>query len=178
MLGLPEITTKKGETWRPREELAREALISAGHANFAEYKQTAKELTDDTVLVEAYKSGRIILVGPNLFLKHFQSKSRSDVGLNLLMDKWVELSLCPGKASKKDRKEQLDDIETKIALALKRRVKSLDYLNTRKSPHAKQAIARLLARYPLIFDILNRTSGKASITFFEGLLSSEQMRLL
>jgi len=178
MLGLPEITTRKGETWRCREELACEALRAGGYSDLAAYEHSEKELADDHILLDAYQSGRIILVGPNLFLKHFQSKKLGDARLNKLMDKWVELSLSPGKASKKDRKEQLDDIETKIALALKRRTKSLDYLNTRKSPHAKLAITRLLERYPLIYDILNRTSGKAATTFFEGLLSSEQMRLL
>lgn len=179
MMGLPEIVTRQENEWRPRDELACEALTQCGYGELARcVLSDSKSMDSDKVLLQAYREGRIIVVGPELFLKHFQAKHLGNGTLKKLNERWLELSLGEGKTAKRDRKEQLDDIETKIALILKRRIQSLDFLNTRKSPHAKRAIAKLLEQHPVLNDILARTSGKAMLTFFEGLLSSEQMRLI
>lgn len=181
MLGLPEIITRQGNEWRPRDELACEALSQCGYGELARcvFSDSKSVNSDkDKVLLQAFRDGRIIVVGPELFLKHFQAKHLGNGTLKKLNERWVELSLGDGKTSRRDRKELLDDIETKIALILKRRIQSLDFLNTRKSPHAKRAIAKLLEQHPVLYDILARTSGKAMLTFFEGLLSSEQLRLI
>jgi len=179
MMNLPEIVTRHGEVWRPCDELACEALTLSGHGDLARCVLKDPETIDsDAVLMQAHKEGRIIVVGPELFLKHFQAKHLGNGTLKKLNDRWLKLSLGEGKSSKRDRKELLDDVETKIALILKRHTRALDYLNTRKSPHAKRAIAKLLEQHPVLYDILARTSGKAILTFFEGLQSSEQTRLM
>ncbi len=179
MLNLSEIVTRHGEEWRPRDELACEALTMSGYGDLARCALKDPESFDsDKVLLQACREGRILVVGPELFLKHFQAKHLGNGTLKKLNDRWIELSLGEGKSTRRDRKEHLDDIETKIALILKRHTRALDYLNTRKSPHAKHAIAKLLNQHPVLYDILARTSGKAMVTFFEGLLSSEQLRLV
>lgn len=175
MLGLPEIATKQNEVWRSREELAREALTIAGYKEYADAKITEEELLDDTILLKAYSEKRLILIGPELFLKHFHAQHLIDERLRGMLQRWNELSLTNYQDVKKNRKEILDDLETKIALTLKRQTKRLDYLGTRRSPQAKAAIAKLLAKYPIIYDLMKKTSGKRMEVFFQGILAPEQL---
>lgn len=175
MLNLPEVITKVGNEWRPKIELAREALSKVGYENLAVAKIDESAFEADEILLNAYNEGRLILVGPELFLKHFNGEI--EPRLKTWIKQWTELSLKNEVLSKKDRKEFLDDLETKIAKALKRGVKHYHYLTSRHSPNARQAITRLFVEYPILYEILHKTSGKQMTTFFEGLLSLEQLRL-
>ena len=178
MMGFPEIITKEGDSWRSRIELAKEALQSTGYDEIAKAPINESEFNDDELLLNAYKQKRLILIGPELFLKHFHAEKLASQQLRKMISQWTEISLREVVKQQKDRKEVLDNLETKIALSLKTKTRAYEYLNTRRSPHARYAIALLFERYPLLKDILYKTSGKAMTTFFEGLLSAEQLRML
>lgn len=178
MMDFPEIVTKNGDTWRNRIELAREALQLTGYNDITSTLIDESSFNDDELLLKAYKEKRLILIGPELFLKHFDAEKLADTRLKNMITRWTEISLHEDTRSKKDRKELLDELETNIALSLKRKTRSFEYLNTRCSPHVKEAIALLFTKFPLLLDIMNKTSGKAMTIFFKGLLSEEKLRML
>ncbi|MCC7304044.1 hypothetical protein IT418_01355 [bacterium] len=174
-LGIPEVIMKNNNSWRSRLVLVKEALQQTNNQKFLNEKVTEEELINEKILIDAYKNGRVILVGPELFIRHFRAEGIIDAKLRKLLDKWLELSLGGDVAGVKDRKELLDGLETKIAIKLKRNTKHFDYLSALKSSQAQQSIKKLFLAYPIMKEILQKTSGSHMATFFNGLFGFEQL---
>jgi hypothetical protein len=178
MTKLPQIVTKTVGGWRDRLELTSEALEKAGYAEIAATKIDKKVFEDDSIIIEAEKDGRLIVIGPETLLRHFGYWSKVDAKMKKWIARWTELSLLPFEGSSKDRKLILDDLETKIALGIKRLTNQFSYLTTPRAPQSRYAISMLLQRHPVILDILKHTSGKRMTTFFHGILAPEQLKLV
>lgn len=177
MMELPEITTKNSDGWRDRQLLVHEALERSGYAHMNSKIVLDDVFTKEDILINAYKEGRLILIGPQTLVEHFHVAERLDEKTRSLIDTWIELSLTSKVSSTKDRKEVLDEIETQIALALKRMTPVFDYAGAYCSDNASEAIQTLLKRYPVLYEILEKTSGSAMTGFLDGLLRADQLRL-
>lgn len=178
MLQLPQIITKTTQGWKDRVELAQEALVMAGYEDIAKIPIDKRAFADDHLVTDAEKSGRLHLIGPETLLRHFGYWSKVDTKMKKMIERWTELSLLPFEGSSKDRKVILDDLETKIALGIKRLTGGFSYLTTPRAPQSRFAIAMLLQKHPVIIDLLKHTSGKRMTTFFQGILAPEQLKLI
>lgn len=178
LLNLPEIITKNDNGWRPRLDLVHEALEKLHFSDVKQMPLTNSLFDDDEILIEAHKKGKLLLVGPEMLLEHFKMKSKIDNNLKKMIVRWTRLSLDGADINNRDRKEILDDLETKIALRLKQLAPHFNYHSGVRPMVARKAISRLLRNNPAVYDILRRTSGNKLINFLHALLSEEQLRFL
>lgn len=176
MLGLPTVVTKTSDgKWRSRQDIVNELCVYMGIAEPFDSSVPIGTPQDTELLIQAYAKGHIVLIGPEVLLRHFGLWSRIDHRLRTMIQKWTRISLGESTGDVRDRKEVLDDLETKIALALKRLTGAFHYSLARHSPHAKHAIHQLLAQYPLINRLLKQTSGGRMGVFLQGILGPEQL---
>lgn len=172
---LPTVYTKDDHGWRDRQTIAREVL-SLVNIEFPNKRIEKDVFNSNEVLFNAYSLGRLNIVGPRMFIKHFKLDQLLEEKMNTLLLKWEQLSLGYVLQKDKDRKEILDVLETKIALILKRNSVNINFPELSQPEIQRKEIIALLKEIPLSTRIFKRTSAGRLNKFFAGLCQSEQLK--
>lgn len=177
MLDIPEVITRTKSGWRSRKEIVFDTLALSGHEKLIDSLVPDAIFSDESALLDALRENRIHLIGPRTLVDFFQVRIVPEGSLNTQIRAWEELSLL-SQTTSGDRKEVLDELETFIAIELKRLVPTFNYSRIPPNSIAKHAIVKLLRKYPVILEVIERTSGAAMKNFLLALSGDEQLRLL
>lgn len=158
MVGMKEIVTKTENGWRDRKVLAEETLKMSDNLDYL--ASSAPDLTDKKVLLQAYESKRLIPIGPNSIYETCEVSLAKKIEHDT--KEWVRLSLDAEDLGTADRKELLDEVETRLAQAIKENIEDVQIT---KNPQIIKNIHELLTSFPIILELIQKTSGKKMLDF-------------